>query len=112
MKNTRAGDRSMMLRLVLVGMVAALGVTIPGGTNRGGWLVSVERWSNSVLMDWDTWTPDNRASPATASHYGSARMRAMQAGDELLRLRSASKGGSFSGCRLDQVHAWSKPGWL
>ena len=55
MKNTRAGDRSMMLRLVLVGMVAALGVTIPGGTNRGGWLDSTGRWANSVLVDWDTW---------------------------------------------------------
>jgi hypothetical protein len=54
----------MMLRLVLVGMVAALGVTIPGGTNRGGWLVSAERWSNSVLVDWDTWTPDNRTGQA------------------------------------------------
>ena len=51
----------MMLRLVLVGMVAALGVTIPGGTNRGGWLVSAGRWANSAVVDWDTWRPDSVA---------------------------------------------------
>ena len=54
----------MMLRLVLVGMVAALGVTIPGGTNRGGWLVSAARWGSSVNLDWDAWRPDNRANQA------------------------------------------------
>jgi hypothetical protein len=62
----------MMLRLVLVGMVAALGVTVPGGTNRGGWLISAGRWSNSLLVDWDTWRPDSRDSQArpvaTARH--------------------------------------------
>ena len=52
----------MMLRLVLVGMVAALGVTIPGGTNRGGWLVSAGRWANSAVVDWDTPRPDSSAS--------------------------------------------------
>ncbi len=52
----------MMLRLVLVGMVAALGLTIPGGSNRGGWLVSAGRWGNSVLVDLDTWRPDNSSS--------------------------------------------------
>jgi hypothetical protein len=54
----------MMLRLVLVGMVAALGVTIPGGTNRGGWLVSAGRWANSAVVDWDTPRPDSSASQA------------------------------------------------
>ena len=61
----------MMLRLVLVGMVAALGVTIPGGTNRGGWLVSTGRWANSVLVDWDTWRPD--VSAGQRRQIGSAR---------------------------------------
>ena len=57
MKTTRAGDRSMMLRLVLVGMVAALGVTIPSRPDGRGWLGSAERWAKSVLADWDTWRP-------------------------------------------------------
>jgi hypothetical protein len=51
-----------MLRLVLVGIVAALGVTIPGGPNRGGWLVSAGRWANSAVVDWDTRRPDSDAS--------------------------------------------------
>jgi hypothetical protein len=54
----------MMLRLVLVGIVAALGVTIPGGTNRSGWLVSAGRWANSVVVDWDTPRPDSSATQA------------------------------------------------
>jgi hypothetical protein len=57
----------MMLRLVLVGIVAALGVTIPGGTNRGGWLVSAGRWANSVVVDRDTWRQDSSTGQARRS---------------------------------------------
>jgi hypothetical protein len=49
----------MMLRLVLVGIVAGLGVTIPSRPIGTGWLGSAERWANSVLADWDTWRPSD-----------------------------------------------------
>ena len=52
----------MMLRLVLVGMVAALGVTIPSRPDGHDWLGSAERWANSVLADWDTWRPGDSAN--------------------------------------------------
>jgi hypothetical protein len=49
----------MMLRLVLVGIVAGLGVTIPSPPVGLGWLGSAERWANSVLADWDSWRPSD-----------------------------------------------------
>ena len=61
----------MMLRLVLVGIVAALGVTIPGGTNRSGWLVSAGRWANSVVVDWDT--PRSDSSSTQARRFATTR---------------------------------------
>ncbi len=47
----------MMLRLVLVGMVAALGVTIPSQPGGGQWFNSAEAWATSLLAEWDTWEP-------------------------------------------------------
>ncbi len=47
----------MMLRLALVGVVAALGVTLPTQTSCDNWLTASERWARSVLADWDTWRP-------------------------------------------------------
>ena len=47
----------MMLRLVLVGMVAALGVTIPSQPGGGRWFDSAEAWATSLLAEWDTWEP-------------------------------------------------------
>ena len=47
----------MMLRLVLVGIVAGLGVTVPGREDGDRWLGSAERWANSVLADWDNLAP-------------------------------------------------------
>jgi hypothetical protein len=52
----------MMLRLALVGIVAALGVTLPSQTDCDHWLLSSERWVSSVLADWDTWTPREHAA--------------------------------------------------
>ena len=52
----------MTLRLVLVGIVAALGVTIPSQPDGHDWLGRAERWANSVLADWDTWRPGDGAS--------------------------------------------------
>jgi hypothetical protein len=49
----------MMLRLVLVGIVAGLGVTIPSRPIGTGWFGSAERWASSVLADWDTWRPSD-----------------------------------------------------
>jgi hypothetical protein len=47
----------MLLRLALVGMVAALGVTFPSPAKYGMWFESAQDWASAVLADWDTWKP-------------------------------------------------------
>src|SRR5262245_29369184 len=66
MKTARPGDRSMTLRLVLVGMVAALGVSIPSQPSSENWFDSAEAWATSLLAQWDSWEPaeDDGAIPA------------------------------------------------
>jgi len=50
----------MMLRLALVGIVAALGVTLPDQSACEQWFASAQNWANATLADWDTWTPHAR----------------------------------------------------
>jgi len=47
----------MFLRLALVGMVAALGVTLPSQPKCESWSGSARSWASAVLADWDTWKP-------------------------------------------------------
>ena len=56
----------MTLRLVLVGMVAALGVSIPSQPSPDRWFDSAESWATSLLAEWDTWEPTdgNGTGPA------------------------------------------------
>ena len=49
----------MMLRLALVGMVAALGISIPSVPEPDRWLGSAEAWATSLLAEWDTWEPSD-----------------------------------------------------
>ena len=82
----------MMLRLVLVGMVAALGVTIPGGSNRGGWLKTAGRWANSAVADLDLWNADSSASQPrriVATRHGCEQCRLARAALAERELRAA-----------------------
>jgi hypothetical protein len=63
MKTTRHGDRSMMLRLVLVGVVAALGVSVPSQPSCEHWYESAQAWTTSLLAEWDTWEPKDEGVP-------------------------------------------------
>ena len=47
----------MILRLVLVGMVGALGVSIPAQPGCEHWYGSAQAWATSLLAQWDTWEP-------------------------------------------------------
>ena len=76
----------MTLRLVLVGMVAALGVSIPSQPSPEHWFESAEAWATSLLAEWDTWEPtdeDETASAAKRDHLDCEECR-------LARLRLAS----------------------
>jgi hypothetical protein len=44
----------MTLRLVLVSLVAALGLRIPGGPMIESWVASTQNWMNARFADWDT----------------------------------------------------------
>jgi hypothetical protein len=92
----------MMLRLALVGMVAALGVSIPSQPGSGSWFVSAEAWATSLLAEWDTWEPSNGDESGVAhGHIGCeecrlARLRilANASGATSPVARSASNAGS------------------
>ncbi|HZW33697.1 MAG TPA: hypothetical protein VFF52_23450 [Isosphaeraceae bacterium] len=47
----------MISRLVLVGMVAGLGVTLPSWPECESWCQSAQEWASARLADWDTWRP-------------------------------------------------------
>jgi hypothetical protein len=57
MKTKQSGGRSMVSRLLLVGMVATLGVTLPSRSECEGWFSSVQSWASAQLADWDAWQP-------------------------------------------------------
>src|SRR3954453_149036 len=57
MKTTRPGERPMTLRLVLVSLVAALGLSIPGGPMIESWVATTQNWMNARFADWDTRNP-------------------------------------------------------
>lgn len=47
----------MTLRLVLVSLVAALGLTIPSAPVIDSWVASTQNWMNARFADWDTRNP-------------------------------------------------------
>jgi hypothetical protein len=47
----------MALRLVLVGVVAGLGLTLPSGARLAAWRDSAQSWVNARLADWDASMP-------------------------------------------------------
>src|SRR5829696_8515531 len=57
MTNSRyRGEEQMVLRLVLVGLVAGLGLSLPDRRERDAWGYSAQRWVNARLAEWDTGT--------------------------------------------------------
>ena len=68
----------MMLRVVLVGVVAALGVSIPSQPSCEHWYDSAQAWATSLLAEWDTWTAPDAAEPrlpGAANHMGCEECR-------------------------------------
>jgi hypothetical protein len=60
MKTNDRGERPMISRLVLLGMVAALGVTLPSEQECARWFDAMRVWASAELADWDTWKPKDR----------------------------------------------------
>src|SRR5581483_7823241 len=51
------GEHLMISRMILVGLVAVLGVSLPSRSESDGWLSSAHDWVIAQLADWDTYTP-------------------------------------------------------
>jgi hypothetical protein len=58
MNTIRTGGLAMIARLVLVGLVAALGVTLPSRRDCARWMDSNQKWACALLADWDRWEPN------------------------------------------------------
>jgi hypothetical protein len=69
----------MTLRLVLVSLVAALGLTIPGTPMIESWVASTQNWMNARFADWDTRNPPSTDYVIVSDYYDA----------ELLACRSA-----------------------
>src|SRR5271166_1121937 len=69
MKTTRPGERPMTLRLVLVSLVAAMGLTIPGAPVIESWVASTQNWINARFADWDTRNPQTEDYVIVSSFY-------------------------------------------
>jgi hypothetical protein len=64
----------MTLRLVLVSLVAALGLTIPGAPVIENWVASTQNWMNSRFADWDTRNPQTADYVIVSDFYDAERL--------------------------------------
>ena len=74
MNTTRPGERPMTLRLVLVSLVAALGLTIPGVPMIESWVASTQNWMNARFADWDTRNPETPDYVIVSDYYDAERL--------------------------------------
>lgn len=59
----------MTLRLVLVSLVAALGLTIPSTPMIESWVASTQNWMNARFADWDTRNPPSADYVIVSDYY-------------------------------------------
>jgi len=64
----------MTLRLVLVSLVAALGLTIPGAPVIESWVASTQNWMNARFADWDTRNPQTADYVIVSDYYDAERL--------------------------------------
>src|SRR5271157_824717 len=101
MKTTRPGERPMTLRLVLVSLVAAMGLTIPSAPVIESWVASTQNWMNARFADWDT------RNPQTAD-YVIVRDFFQQAG---IASRHPVRRGATGVFRAEEAVIRADPGW-
>ena len=72
----------MTMRMVLVGLVAALGVTVPTPTQCSQWWLSIRNVGSAALADWDHWTPPGRNELQGVSELPPVVSRERPTGDQ------------------------------
>ena len=98
----------MFLRLVLVGMVAAMGVTLPTRWGCQNWFDSAGVWASATLAEWDTWRPKDAAGRSHTYLRGKTECPECRLARERARSRGAGYpdrgpiGGDSSNKRCDR----------
>jgi hypothetical protein len=87
----------MTLRLVLVSLVAALGLTIPGGPVIEEWVAATQNWMNARFADWDTRNPQEADFVVLNEYYGT------EPGSALPRVSLPSLHGATSANPVESV---------
>ena len=64
----------MTLRLVLVSLVAAMGLTIPSAPVIESWVASTQNWMNARFADWDTRNPQTADYVIVSDFYDMKRL--------------------------------------
>jgi len=64
----------MTLRLVLVSLVAAMGLTIPSAPVIESWVASTQNWMNARFADWDTRNPQTADHVIVSDYYDVERL--------------------------------------
>ena len=64
----------MTLRLVLVSLVAAMGLTIPSTPVIESWVASTQNWMNARFADWDTRNPQTADYVIVSDFYDMERL--------------------------------------
>ncbi len=64
----------MTLRLVLVSLVAAMGLTIPSAPVIESWVASTQNWMNARFADWDTRNPQTADYVIVSDYYDVERV--------------------------------------
>ena len=79
----------MTLRLVLVSLVAALGLTIPGAPMIEGWVASTQNWMNARFADWDTRTPEVADYVIVSDYYDAGQFASCSATTDISAAKPA-----------------------
>ena len=64
----------MTLRLVLVSLVAAMGLTVPSAPVIENWVASTQNWMNARFADWDTRNPQTADYVIVSDYYDVERL--------------------------------------
>ena len=64
----------MTLRLVLISLVAAMGLTIPSVPVIESWVASTQNWMNARFADWDTRNPQTADYVIVSDYYDMERL--------------------------------------
>ncbi len=82
----------MTLRLVLVSLVAAMGLTVPSAPVIESWVASTQNWMNARFADWDTRNPQTADYVIVSDYYDVERLAPRPAKSSLPAIKNKGNG--------------------